>query len=431
MFAYHKPASFALALSLLALALSACSSSSGTTGDSGKSTPAPAAPVKEPDPVTLKLFTHQPMTADDFQLLIAQPVKKKYPYITVELLPLKSTDLENAVATKEQIDLISIWNGNINPIKQLGILTDISPLAKKANFDLGKFDQDALKTLRSLSDKGELYGLPYNLQFNALYYNKDIFDRFGVSYPGDGMTWDDTLQIAKRMTRTESGVAYSGFGVDAWSRFTYPLSQIPVDAKTNLAAVNNDMYRKAFTNAKQFFSIPGNPANFTTNDFIKEKKQAMLASVNLFDTLTKTDLNWDLAQFPSYKENPNVYGMYDLHVLLASGTSKHPDEVMKVYEVLFSTDIQKISTRDTGRLSLLTDPEIRKLFGSNNPGLKDKKLNSIFKSTPAFAPPFSKYQSKGSEAVLKYLKEYLADKIDLNTMLRSAEEEINAYIKSQ
>jgi multiple sugar transport system substrate-binding protein len=209
------------------------------------------------------------------------------------------------------------------------------------------------------------------------------------------------------------------------------LSIIPVDAKTNLSAVNSEPYRKAFTLGKQIYSIPGNTPNFTTNDFIKDKKQAMIASVNLLDLLTKSDLNWDIAQFPSYKENPNVYGMYDLHVIAISSTSKYKEAAMKTLEVLFSDENQKISTRNTGRVSLLTNPDIRKEFGADNPALKDKKLNSIFKSKPAYAPPFSKFQSKGSEVVLKHYKEFLADQKDLNTMLRDAEEEINQYIKTQ
>ncbi|MEF3302985.1 ABC transporter substrate-binding protein [Paenibacillus sp. GYB003] len=418
----------AVALSLLAVVTAGCSSGGGGGPDGS----AKAVPPKEPDPVVLKLFTHQPMTADDFKLLIADPVKKKYPYITVELLPFKATDLENAVAAKEQIDLITIWNGNINPNKGLGIFGDLTPLAKTENFDLGRFDQEALKTLRTLSDKGELYGLPYNMQFNALYYNKDIFDKFGVPYPQDGMTWDDAVALAKRLTREDGGVPYSGLGMDSWTRITYPLSLIPVDAKTNAAAVNSEPYKKAFSLGKQLFSIPGNKPNFTTNAFIKDKTQAMLASVNLLDLLSKSEgLNWDVAQYPSYKESPNVYGMYDLHVIAITGTSKYKNEAMKVLEVLFADDNQKISARKTGRLSLLTNPDVRKEFGADNPALKDKKLASIFKSKPAYAPPFSKYQSKGSEITLKHYTDFLNDKKDLNTALRDAEEEINQYIKTQ
>lgn len=418
----------AIALSLSVLGLTGCSPG----GKAGSVDSGTAAPVKDPDPVTLKLFTHQPMTAEDFRLLIADPVKKKYPYITVELLERNSTMLESSVASKEQIDLITIWNGNMNPNKGLGLFEDITPLAKSGQFDLARFDQDALKTLRTLSDKGELYGLPYNMQFNALYYNKDIFDKFGVAYPQDGMSWDDTVQLARRLTRIDGGIQYSGLGMDSWTRPVYPLSLIPVDAKTNAAAVNSEPYRKAFGVGKMIYSIPGNAPNFSTNEFIKERRQAMLASVNLLDLLSKAEgLNWDIAQFPSYKENPNVFGMYDLHVIAITSMSKHKTESMKALEVLFSDDNQKISTRKTGRVSLLTNPEIRKEFGADNPVLKDKKLNSIFKSKPAAAPPFSKHQSKGSEITLKHYKEFLADNKDLNTMLRDAEEEINQYIKSQ
>jgi len=418
----------AIALSLGVLGLTGCSSGGGAGfGEAGK-----PAPEKDPDPVTLKLFTHQPMTADDFRLLIAEPVKKKYPYITVELLEHNATMLENAVASKEQIDLITIWNGNMNPNKGLGLFEDITPLAKSEQFDLARFDPDALRTLRTLGDNGELYGLPYNMQFNALYYNKDLFDKFGAAYPQDGMTWDDVVQLAKRLTRIDGGIQYSGLGMDSWTRPVYPLSLIPVDARTNAAAVNSEPYRKAFTLGKMIYSIPGNAPNFSTNEFIKERKQAMLASVNLLDLLSKTEgLNWDIAQFPSYKESPDVFGMYDLHVIAITSMSRHKQAAMKALEVLFSDDNQKISTRKTGRVPLLTNPDIRKEFGADNPALKDKKLNSIFKSKPASAPPFSKYQSKGSEITLKHYKEFLADNKDLNTMLRDAEEEINQFIKSQ
>ncbi|MEF3313853.1 extracellular solute-binding protein [Paenibacillus sp. GYB004] len=259
----------AIALSLGVLGLTGCSSGGGAGfGKAGK-----PAPGKDPDPFTLKLFTHQPMTADDFRLLIAEPVKKKYPYITVELLEHNATMLENAVASKEQIDLITIWNGNMNPNKGLGLFEDITPLAKSEQFDLTRFEPDALKTLRTLGDNGELYGLPYNMQFNALYYNKDLFDKFGAAYPQDGMTWDDVVQLAKRLTRIDGGIQYSGLGMDSWTRPVYPLSLIPVDAKTNAAAVNSEPYRKAFTLGKMIYSIPGNAPNFSTNEFIKERSK--------------------------------------------------------------------------------------------------------------------------------------------------------------
>src|SRR5690606_39201674 len=103
----------------------------------------------------------------------------------------------------------------------------------------------------------------------------------------------------------------------------------------------------------------------STSRFTKDKTLAMLATVNIFDQLSKEpSLNWDVAQFPSYKNRPNVFGMYDLHVVMVSKTSKHKDDAMRVLEVLFSDDVQTISTSTTGRVSPLIKPEINKAFGT-------------------------------------------------------------------
>jgi ABC-type glycerol-3-phosphate transport system substrate-binding protein len=59
------------------------------------------------------------------------------------------------------------------------LMTDITPLVKQTATDLNQV----------ASDDGWLVGIPFTQQFSALYYNKDIFDKFGVSYPKDGMTW--------------------------------------------------------------------------------------------------------------------------------------------------------------------------------------------------------------------------------------------------
>ncbi|WP_179136092.1 ABC transporter substrate-binding protein [Paenibacillus sp. 32352] len=386
---------------------------------------------KDPDPVTLKLFPYNPMSESDFNKLIAEPVKKKYPYITVEMLAKNATQFESTIAAKEDMDLILMWNGNINGNKQYGIFEDMTPYARKAGFDFGRFDPKAMETIKELSDKGEIYGVPYQIQFYALYYNKDLFDKFGVPYPKDGMTWEDTVELARKMSRTQDGVQYSGFDMDTLSRLTYPLSLVPVDGKTNKVLVNSDAYKKAFDLGKQLYSIPDNPGKLSTGRFTKEKTLAMVGTVNMFDQLEKTpDLNWDMVQFPSYKELPNTYGMYDLNVVMMTSTSKHKDDAMKVIEVFLSDEVQSLSS-SMGKLSALSNPELRKAFGSGLPMLKGKNLQGIFKSSPAYAPPFSIYHSKGNEILKKTFLDYIGDKKDVNTALREAEEELTRYIQSQ
>jgi ABC-type glycerol-3-phosphate transport system substrate-binding protein len=382
-------------------------------------------------PVTLKLYPHQPMTAADFQLLIADPVKKKYPYITVEMIDKGTITLENIIATNTPLDLVTMFNGSFNTFKDLNAFEDMIPLAKKNNFDISRMDPKAITTIKELSDKGELYGVPYNVQLYGLYYNKDIFDKFGIPYPKDGMTWDDTIELTRKLARVDNGVQYSGLDIDTLSRLTYPLSIIPVEARTNKVTVNNNSFKEAFEMGKRIFSIPENPYKLNINRFVKDKTLAMIATVNIFDLLDKSDVNWDVVQYPSYKENPNMYGMYDLHAIMISSLSKHKDEAMKVIEVLLSDEVQTVSSSTTGRLSPLINPEIQKAFGTKMTSLKGKNIAGIFKSKPAYAPPFSIYHSKASDILKKAFVDYIDDKKDVNTALREAEDEITQLIKSE
>lgn len=413
------------ALALLAL--------SGCTSASPKQQPGDAAkqePVKDPDPIVLKVYPIQPITEEDFTLLIADPVKKKYPYITIELLK-QSKSVADFISTREQVDFFTTWNGTTKVYEPLGIFSDLTPLITQAKFDLSRFDQGSLDAVRA-SASGGLLGLPYNIQFNALYYNKDIFNKFGVPFPKDGMNWDEAVELANKLTRMESGTQFSGLGMDGITRLTYPLSLNPINPKTNQGMLDDELYRKSFLMAKQIYSIPGNEPNFNSAAFLKDRTQAMFATVNLLDQLIKLpDMNWDIAQFPSYKESPNIYGMYDLHVLMASSTSKYKDDLMKVYEVFFSDEVQKLSTRKTGRVSALANPEINKEFGADNALLNGKNLQSIFKSKPAPSAAFTEFQSIGTKALKDQSLLYLQNKKDLNTAIRDANEQINNDIKAQ
>ena len=52
---------------------------------------------------------------------------------------------------------------------------------------------------------GTLMCIPQNLSSLVVYYNRDLFDRDGVSPPTDDWTWDDFLHAAKALTRDTKG----------------------------------------------------------------------------------------------------------------------------------------------------------------------------------------------------------------------------------
>jgi multiple sugar transport system substrate-binding protein len=51
----------------------------------------------------------------------------------------------------------------------------------------------------------ELYMLPKDFSSMGVYYNKKIFDEYGVDYPTDDWTWDEFLSIAQELTKDTDG----------------------------------------------------------------------------------------------------------------------------------------------------------------------------------------------------------------------------------
>lgn len=79
-------------------------------------------------------------------------------------------------------------------------------------------DQDTIQDwdpvqYRALQKRnGEQYGLPKYHGALALYYNKDLFDQYGVDYPDDSWDHDDYLEAMKRLTHDRD----SDGRIDLW-----------------------------------------------------------------------------------------------------------------------------------------------------------------------------------------------------------------------
>ncbi|MCC6444355.1 MAG: extracellular solute-binding protein [Armatimonadetes bacterium] len=61
--------------------------------------------------------------------------------------------------------------------------------------------------------EGRIYGFPTNAATNAVWFNKDIFDRYRVPYPKGPWTWEQFLKIAKRLTIRDGKGRVKVFGL--------------------------------------------------------------------------------------------------------------------------------------------------------------------------------------------------------------------------
>lgn len=431
-------------LGMLGAVLSACgNTATPETGANHNSSSPPVSQKPSEPPTPVKLIMMQDgatITKEEFENLIAAPVKAKYPHITMELVINSKADagIQDFIASGEFPDLIFSTYPRITNHRDLKTVEDLNPLVAKNKVDLTKYDPAALQTAQVYSGDGKLYGLPFSLNFTATFYNKDIFDRFGVPYPKDGMTWDDALETAKKISRVLDGVEYKGAFIQGIGDVSTQLSLPLVDPKTGKAnLVVQEGWKKLFDLYKAFTDIPNNKdalAGATLNNgFLKDQTVAMAISydarIAALEKLygTPQDFNWDLTQFPSFKEKPNTTVASSGHFLLLSSLGKHKEEAFKVIELLGSSDVQKLIT-DHGRFTALRDQSIKEMYGNNMKSLKGKNIKAVFKSQ--FAAPVAPHTN--TAYVFKHINTSLTrvvnGEIDVNTAIREAEDAANKEI---
>ncbi|MDF2659378.1 MAG: family 1 extracellular solute-binding protein, partial [Paenibacillus sp.] len=178
-----------LAMTIVCALLSASCSSGKQPAANGADS---GGKVAELQPVTLTFYTRTVL--DDFELYVNRFVQKKFPHVTLKVVENKQgTRIEELVAAGDIPDII--WEGltNIGTLVDLKVPADLTPLAQRYGFKFDKYDPKMLDTIKSYAPKGEIYYLPYNVLAFALHYNKDIFDKFGVPYPKENMTWNEAI----------------------------------------------------------------------------------------------------------------------------------------------------------------------------------------------------------------------------------------------
>lgn len=95
--------------------------------------------------------------------------------------------------------IIDIYdNIQMASLVEAGILLDLTPFAARMGFGPDR-------TFESVRDQlmvdGRQYRFPCNIAAYNLVYNKRVFDRLGVPYPSDDVTFDELIEIGKALRK--------------------------------------------------------------------------------------------------------------------------------------------------------------------------------------------------------------------------------------
>ncbi|MDF2652836.1 MAG: family 1 extracellular solute-binding protein, partial [Paenibacillus sp.] len=270
-------------LCLPVFVLSACSSGSNTGGEAGEKA-LPAAPKQmSNEPVTLTIYYYGgDLTDEEFQTYFVKPVGQKYPHLTLKLVRnVPGTKLEDLVATGSSPDLIYSPKGYMEDFIGLSIVQDLDSYIREQKMDLGRFEPVTIDSLKSYAPKYNMVALPFSYNGSALFYNKDIFDKFGVAYPVDKMTWDDVIDLGKRVSRKDGDTFYKAMYPSQLTQFASQMAVAYTDPKTALPMLEHDDWKKAATTFKRIYDLPENRAT-KLNNFFVERDVAMYAGVTTY-----------------------------------------------------------------------------------------------------------------------------------------------------
>jgi multiple sugar transport system substrate-binding protein len=237
-------------------------------------------------------------------------------------------------------------------------------MLKEHNLDLKKFIPSGLDMVKLYSGNGTLTTLPFTMGFRTMYYNRDLLDKFGAPYPAAHASWEQTIELAKKVTRVNGGTQYFGLSLNGAQYL--PIKNEAradfVDSKTNKSNVNTDGWKRVFDLTRQVYQIPGNEGSFKGANaiFMKDKRLAMLVASN--ELRNMVDINWDVTAIPTLKESPRIGGYSQAVGLSISATSKHKEAAFLFIANTISDEVQLEMARNS-RPSPLTDKKFVDAFG--------------------------------------------------------------------
>ena len=419
-----------------------CSSSKPEAVTTGNGTSSSASAITKP--VELYFYHNAGITEEQFQEQFGKVINEKLPNVTVKFVPKdKSVSLAEMMTsgtTKVDIFIDSIGQiGLKGSLIDIGLNQDLSDLVKKHNIDLNRFEPSTLDAIKVM---GGLYGLPISNSAYVLMYNKDVFDKFGVAYPKDGMTWEEISDISRKLTRSDGGTQYVGYStsINHYLRLN-PLSLANVDAKTKTASLNTDTWKKLIQESilnpmsadgykqvatdlsKQWYKIP------YTDEFSKNRNVGMFTFMYGDYAWTK-EMNWDVVSLPVFKDKPKQGSQAYPTYMFVTSTSEHKDEAMEVAKLFISDEYQTQFSK-AGGITVLKNDAIKQVFGQETQ-MKDKNIkNAVFYNTAAPAAPKTRFDTYVEDAVKAQISSLLKGETDLNTALRTAEETVNKKIESE
>lgn len=427
-----------LLLALVFVVVSGCGSTPQEANQPPTKTEQPpekkAEPAKPKEPIELNLYSLSGQNQEWFDNTYGKWLYEKFPHITFKVHFPATITLANYIATNGPLDItFGAYTNFHTQLRPMDLQNDISDLITKNKFDLNRIQPTVVNLQRQMANGG-IYGLPAFVGTSALYYNKDIFDKFGVEYPKNGMTWDEVYDLAVKLTRLDNGVQYYGFANDNLNYLQVNQYSLDlVDPKTMKASFNTDAWKKIVEQLTKFMKISGyDVAQATVANFNTKGIVAMATNYTGCCGFTPGEsvTNWGMVTIPEFPDKRGVGPQLFPNYWFMSTTSKHRDAAFEVMSYITSQDFQ-VSLNSRGLATALNDPKLYEKYGQDLPKYKGKDVSVLFPKQPAQISNITEYQVVAAQQLNAALTRIAKDNVDINTAMREAVENTDKEIQKR
>ncbi len=431
---------FILLISLVVM--SACNNKIKETTQKEDETQNDQAEVPEmPDePITLSFML--PWDDEMFANYIKDDVEKHFPNITLELvgLTVDAAGLEEAFSKNMNPDIVLAHNG-YEVLKEFDVAYPLDDLVEQNQYDLDRFREGLIDIARARDPYGEnkLYGIPFEDLVPVLYYNKSIFDKFGVDYPVDNMTWDEVIDLARNVTGEKEGTAYRGLTFGSSWYYSFPLSQLSVngtDPETGeVLFTQKEEFTKYLDLIDQIVSIPGNFEQEMESTFVNQDVAMTLHHLTNISSYVEAGIDFGMVSFPVWKDKPNAAPYKFIGQTLA--ISKHSENKLAAFKVIeYLTSAEKqTKNASMGRISPLKDLSVMSQFLSEQFPDNDFNIEGVLSVPPAEPPVYSKWgpfiQINPNDFYSDIAVEFIESGEDPATVLRRMEETYQTKVEEE
>ncbi|RKN86644.1 ABC transporter substrate-binding protein [Paenibacillus ginsengarvi] len=409
----------------------------GNTGD--QSPPAEVPDKAASEPAELVFHSNNGDSVETFDSLFGNALRKQFPQYTIKYIRSeKGQTLPELLAQNQRIDIVFASMPNFFELSMGSNLQfDMTELAQKNAVDLGKFEPTLIDGVK-LSSDGKLYGLPVTNMVQAMFYNKLIFDKFGVPYPKDGMTWEETAETAKKLNRSDGGKQYLGFAASpAHILRANSLSQPYLDPATDKPTFERDEWKKLID---AMFVAPAADQGYKDRvkalkripyrtEFTDTQELALFVFNSQFPFTVPKEIekvSWDVVALPTFKEKPRVGSQATPYLMGITSMAKNKDAAMNAIHYLTSKEVQESYSKD-GIMPVLNDAGIKKAYGQNS-AFKDKNWQAIFYNSFAPMTKISPYHLTVENIFKSVPVDVVQGTADMNSALRTAAEKAEKAI---